>query len=93
MFVHVYIHVCVCVYDMYTYTCTGYNACIIAYGQTGSGKTHTMQGYNGDPGVNTRAISELFDIAKDRSVSHAYTIKVTLFECSNMCGHDADSCV
>jgi hypothetical protein len=43
-----------------------------------------MQGYNGDPGVNTRAISELFDIAKDRSVSHAYTIKVTLLESSNM---------
>ena len=83
-----YMCVCVCVIYLYIYiyiyTYLGYHACIIAYGQTGSGKTHTMQGYNGDPGVNTRAISELFDIAKDRSVSHAYTIKVTLLERSNM---------
>jgi len=61
----------------------GYHACILAYGQTGSGKTHTMQGYGAEPGVNTRAINELFDIAKERAVSHAYTIKVTLIEIYN----------
>ena len=29
-------------------------------GQTGSGKTHTMEGPDTDPGVNSRALSELF---------------------------------
>ena len=61
----------------------GYHSCILAYGQTGSGKTHTMQGYDGDPGVNTRAINELFAIAKERAVSHSYSIKVTLIEIYN----------
>lgn len=61
----------------------GYHSCIVAYGQTGSGKTHTMQGYDGDPGVNTRAINELFAIAKERDVSHSYSIKVTLIEIYN----------
>ena len=61
----------------------GYHACILAYGQTGSGKTHTMQGYNGDPGVNVRAINELFAIAKERNMSHSYAITVTLMEIYN----------
>ena len=61
----------------------GYHACILAYGQTGSGKTHTMQGYDGDPGVNVRAINELFAIAKERSMSHSFAIKVTLIEIYN----------
>ena len=38
----------------------GFNVCIFAYGQTGSGKTHTMMGGAGDPGVNVRALKELF---------------------------------
>ncbi len=38
----------------------GYNVCIMAYGQTGSGKTHTMEGPETDPGVNQRALQELF---------------------------------
>lgn len=38
----------------------GYNVCIMAYGQTGSGKTFTMEGPDGDPGVNMRALQELF---------------------------------
>jgi kinesin family protein C2/C3 len=62
----------------------GYHACILAYGQTGSGKTHTMQGYSAsDAGVNTRAISEIFAIAKERERTHSYTIKVTLIEIYN----------
>ena len=44
----------------------GYNFCIFAYGQTGSGKTHTMEGPREDPGVNTRAIAELFRLAEER---------------------------
>lgn len=43
-----------------TSVCDGYNVCILAYGQTGAGKTHTMMGYDGNPGVNIRAIHELF---------------------------------
>jgi len=61
----------------------GYHACILAYGQTGSGKTHTMQGYDGDAGVNVRAVNELFAIAKERSMSHSFAIKVTLIEIYN----------
>ncbi|KAJ9531363.1 hypothetical protein QJQ45_006812 [Haematococcus lacustris] len=38
----------------------GYNVSIMAYGQTGSGKTYTMEGLETDPGVNSRALKELF---------------------------------
>ena len=38
----------------------GYNVTILAYGQTGSGKTFTMDGPEGDPGVNLRALGDLF---------------------------------
>lgn len=41
----------------------GYNVSIMAYGQTGSGKTHTMEGPETDPGVNSRALQELFRCA------------------------------
>ena len=40
--------------------CDGYNVCIFAYGQTGSGKTFTMMGSPTEPGVNMRALNELF---------------------------------
>jgi chromosomal replication initiation ATPase DnaA len=54
----------------------GYNVCIFAYGQTGSGKTHTMvsaalhdsnsqEGTREDPGVNLRALSELFEMCHE----------------------------
>jgi kinesin family protein C2/C3 len=42
----------------------GFNVCIFAYGQTGSGKTFTMQGNNENPGINYRAIEELFSLLK-----------------------------
>lgn len=42
----------------------GFNVCIMAYGQTGSGKTHTMEGPDSDPGVNSRALQELFRCAR-----------------------------
>lgn len=44
----------------------GYNVCIMAYGQTGSGKTWTMEGPEENPGVNSRALAELFKVAEVR---------------------------
>lgn len=61
----------------------GYNVCIFAYGQTGSGKTHTMQGYGSNPGVNVRALSSLFDLARQRSDVTTYRISVSLMEIYN----------
>ena len=67
---HIHIHTYACTaVRIHTYTqvsalvtsvLDGYNVCIMAYGQTGSGKTFTMEGPDGDPGVNTRALGELF---------------------------------
>lgn len=61
--------------------CDGYNVCVFAYGQTGAGKTHTMEGTPEQPGVNYRALEELFKIktqgAKD---GLAYTIELSLLE-------------
>lgn len=38
----------------------------VAYGQTGSGKTFTMMGPLDNPGVNRRAIRELFTLCQER---------------------------
>jgi len=43
----------------------GYHACILAYGQTGSGKTYTMEGNEDDPGINVRALQELFRLKRE----------------------------
>lgn len=40
----------------------GYNVCIFTYGQTGSGKTFTMDGPDDNPGLNRRALGELFNV-------------------------------
>eukprot|EP01116_Phalansterium_solitarium_P023287 TRINITY_DN808_c0_g1_i2.p1 TRINITY_DN808_c0_g1~~TRINITY_DN808_c0_g1_i2.p1 ORF type:complete len:504 (-),score=181.01 TRINITY_DN808_c0_g1_i2:333-1814(-) len=61
----------------------GYNVCIFAYGQTGSGKTHTMEGREGDRGVNPRALTTLFEKAQERSATHTYTIQVSMLEIYN----------
>lgn len=47
----------------------GFNVCIFAYGQTGSGKTFTMEGTQQAPGVNVRALQELFRIGAEESAS------------------------
>eukprot|EP00736_Rhodelphis_marinus_P011883 Rmarinus@m.599 len=44
----------------------GFNVCIFAYGQTGSGKTFTMQGPSENPGVNVRALTQLFTLAEEK---------------------------
>jgi len=61
----------------------GYNVSIFAYGQTGSGKTFTMNGPPEDPGVNLRALKNLFKLAGDRKPMFEYDIKVSIFEIYN----------
>jgi kinesin family protein C2/C3 len=55
----------------------GYNVCVFAYGQTGSGKTHTMEGAATDRGVNYRALSELFDQARQRAHGSINPLELT----------------
>eukprot|EP00937_MAST-01D_sp_MAST-1D-sp2_P007103 g7103.t1 len=61
----------------------GYNVCIFAYGQTGSGKTYTMDGPAGDPGVNQRALAELFRLRDERATTMSYTFHITMLEVYN----------
>lgn len=61
----------------------GYNVCIFAYGQTGTGKTFTMEGTEGNRGVNYRTLEELFKIAKERVDTHTYNISVSVLEVYN----------
>jgi len=61
----------------------GYNVCIMAYGQTGSGKTHTMEGPDSDPGVNSRALQELFRLAEERGDEWEYRFSASVLEIYN----------
>jgi len=63
----------------------GYNVCILAYGQTGSGKTFTMEGPPDQPGVNTRALQELFAVTTHRGSAEGYNyqIEVSIMEIYN----------
>jgi Kinesin motor domain/Starch binding domain/PLAT/LH2 domain len=61
----------------------GYNVCVFAYGQTGSGKTHTMNGTGTDPGVNYRALTDLFTQAGERSDHSEFEISVSMMEIYN----------
>ncbi|XP_053402690.1 kinesin-like protein KIFC3 [Mercenaria mercenaria] len=60
----------------------GYNVCIFAYGQTGSGKTYTMEGTESNPGINQRALAELFEETAAR-VDWEFTITVSVIEIYN----------
>ncbi|KAL4234031.1 microtubule motor [Mactra antiquata] len=60
----------------------GYNVCIFAYGQTGSGKTYTMEGTSLDPGINQRALKELFTETSSR-LDWEYTITLSVIEIYN----------
>jgi Kinesin motor domain len=61
-----------------------YNVCVFAYGQTGSGKTHTMEGPPNDPGINFRAMQELFRVIDtERRASHKHTITASIVEIYN----------
>ncbi|XP_076916445.1 kinesin-like protein KIN-14R [Bidens hawaiensis] len=61
----------------------GYNVCIFAYGQTGTGKTFTMEGTEGNRGVNYRTLEELFIIARERIDTFKYEISVSVLEVYN----------
>ena len=64
----------------------GYHVCIFAYGQTGSGKTYTMEGPREDPGINHRALDEMFRIQRERSEESGgmtYELKLSIIEIYN----------
>ncbi|KAL4588880.1 hypothetical protein LXL04_001778 [Taraxacum kok-saghyz] len=61
----------------------GYNVCIFAYGQTGTGKTFTMEGTDGDRGVNFRTLQELFRVINERRNQIRYEISVSVLEVYN----------
>ncbi|KAJ8303081.1 hypothetical protein KUTeg_019477 [Tegillarca granosa] len=61
----------------------GYNVCIFAYGQTGAGKTFTMEGTTEQPGINQRALQELFRETSDKGKDWSYTITVSVIEIYN----------
>ena len=58
----------------------GYNVCVFAYGQTGSGKTWTMSGIRSMPGIQPRAVTEIFNTVKKTSDKFDYTISVYMIE-------------
>ncbi|KAK3776928.1 hypothetical protein RRG08_016748 [Elysia crispata] len=62
-------------------TMDGYNVCIFAYGQTGSGKTYTMEGPPSEPGIQQRAIEQLFQESTDPDWD--YTISASMLEIYN----------
>eukprot|EP01006_Ploeotia_vitrea_P007351 TRINITY_DN16785_c0_g1_i1.p1 TRINITY_DN16785_c0_g1~~TRINITY_DN16785_c0_g1_i1.p1 ORF type:complete len:781 (+),score=72.73 TRINITY_DN16785_c0_g1_i1:43-2385(+) len=61
----------------------GYKVCIFAYGQTGSGKTFTMQGPDGNPGINRRALLRLFELIEERTDTEKSEVSVSLLEIYN----------
>eukprot|EP00697_Spironema_sp_BW2_P012368 gnl/Spiro4/28598_TR14144_c0_g1_i1.p1 gnl/Spiro4/28598_TR14144_c0_g1~~gnl/Spiro4/28598_TR14144_c0_g1_i1.p1 ORF type:complete len:799 (-),score=282.82 gnl/Spiro4/28598_TR14144_c0_g1_i1:54-2450(-) len=61
----------------------GYNVCVFAYGQTGSGKTFTMQGPMENPGVNVRAVDELFARANRQSEDMMFRMEMSFLEIYN----------
>lgn len=58
----------------------GFNVCIFAYGQTGSGKTFTMQGSIQNPGVNLRALTNLFQLVADKGDDYLFEMGISIFE-------------
>eukprot|EP00492_Amphilonche_elongata_P001857 TRINITY_DN219_c0_g1_i3.p1 TRINITY_DN219_c0_g1~~TRINITY_DN219_c0_g1_i3.p1 ORF type:complete len:278 (+),score=76.12 TRINITY_DN219_c0_g1_i3:746-1579(+) len=61
----------------------GYHVSVFAYGQTGSGKTYTMMGPEDNPGVNRRALAELFSIQERRKQFFEYEVRLAIFEIYN----------
>lgn len=61
----------------------GYTVCIFAYGQTGSGKTYTMQGTESQPGINSRALNDLFGLIESRSDVNTFEVSTSMLEIYN----------
>ncbi|XP_034553921.1 kinesin-like protein KIFC3 [Notolabrus celidotus] len=61
----------------------GYHVCIFAYGQTGSGKTYTMEGSVENPGINKRALKQLFNVIEERKDMWSYSVTVCSVEIYN----------
>lgn len=61
----------------------GCRLCIFAYGQTGSGKTYTMEGEEGNRGVNFRAFQSIFRIALEDADYFRTQISVSMLEVYN----------
>ena len=60
--------------------CDGYNVCVFAYGQTGSGKTFTIFGNEENPGLQPRAMSELWNIIDRDSGKFSFSLEVYMLE-------------
>ena len=58
----------------------GYNVCIFAYGQTGAGKSFTMLGEKNNPGIQPRAISEIFRIIDRDHERYRFSAKFYMIE-------------
>ncbi|MEW5300189.1 MAG: hypothetical protein WDW36_003136 [Sanguina aurantia] len=68
----------------------GFNVCIFAYGQTGSGKTHTMEGSSDSPGINSRALEELFRISAEEGTEagSSWSVEMSMLEIYQEAVHD-----
>jgi hypothetical protein len=69
--------------DLIISAADGYNVCIIAYGQTGSGKTFTMMGSPEQPGINIRALKELFHTGEARAETMSMSFSASILEIYN----------
>ncbi|NXN64466.1 KIF19 protein, partial [Himantopus himantopus] len=62
---------------------SGYNATVFTYGPTGCGKTYTMLGTDGEPGICTRTLGELFQAIEDASGDTEYEVSMSYLEIYN----------
>lgn len=69
--------------DLIVSVADGFNVCIFAYGQTGSGKTFTMEGNDANPGLNRRALTELFAVLEERKIDWSFEMEVSVIEIYN----------
>mmetsp|Transcript_6499 Transcript_6499/g.28589 ORF Transcript_6499/g.28589 Transcript_6499/m.28589 type:complete len:1125 (-) Transcript_6499:55-3429(-) len=61
----------------------GVNGTVMAYGQTSSGKTHTMSGGDGDPGVMSLALRDIFDAVRADEHTRRYDVRCSYMEIYN----------